>query len=330
MMVAAVSNFFGVSLFAADAPAPMAPAAPAPAASAPAHVGGGCAADCGGGYVTVKSIEYVKEMVPVTRTTYKKVWKDETYTVNKTEYVKENRTRQVTVMKPITETVYETRTVTKKVPVKKTVTVMESRWETQQVTEMQSRKVRKTYYTQECVERGPSLRDRLKAHCDPCYTPCTTTELKCRKHHCWETVCEPVTKCKKVKVCVPVCKEICTYECVTECIKVPVCKTRCVPECKTECYTVCVPKCVPVTCTRKVAVCVPCTETVMECRLVAKCVEKQVACAPACNTCCEPSCCEVSTCCAKAGLRDRVRGLFAKRHRGECCDTGCEAPSCCH
>ena len=31
-----------------------------------------------------------------------------------------------------------------------------------------------------------------------------------------ETVCEPVTRCKKVKVCVPCTKQVCTYECVTK------------------------------------------------------------------------------------------------------------------
>ena len=292
LMTAACSGLFGASsLFAADTPAPMpAPAAhdhthAAPVVSHPTAGCNGCSAaptasygapagDCG--YTTVKTIEYVKEMVPETRTTYKQVWKDETYTVNKTEMVQETRTRQVTVMKPITETVMVNKTITKKVPVTKTVTVMESHWETQHYTEMKTKRVRKVHYTQECVEKKPGLCDRLKGLCDPCYDPCPTYEMECKKHCTWETECYPVTKCKKVKVCTPVCKQVCSYECVTECIQVPCTTTKCVPECKTETYTVCVPKCTPVTCTRKVCTTVPCTETVMVCKMVPKCVEKQV------------------------------------------------------
>ena len=187
---------------------------------------------------------------------------------------------------------------------------------------MKTKRVRKVHYTQECVEKKPGLCDRLKGLCDPCYDPCPTYEMECKKHCTWETECYPVTKCKKVKVCTPVCKQVCSYECVTECIQVPCTTTKCVPECKTETYTVCVPKCTPVTCTRKVCTTVPCTETVMVCKMVPKCVEKQVPISTGCDTGCdtgcgEPMCCETaSTCCeAKMSLCDRIKGLFNRGAR---------------
>ena len=119
---------------------------------------------------------------------------------------------------------------------------------------------------------GPSTR------CDPCYTPCPKTVSGCRtEKHC-ETVCCPVTKCKKVAECVPVTKTICTYECrpvtktvctyecrpvtkqvtcyecVTKTVAVPVTRTRCVPTVETQTKTVNVRKCVAYQATRQVCV----------------------------------------------------------------------------
>lgn len=366
-----------------------APAAGA-AAAAPAGMAGGCAPTM----TTVKETIMVPTQVQEARTVMKSEWKDETYTACKTEMVQETKTRTYTVRVPktetvmenrtvskwvnetvmenrtvtkrIPETVMETRTISKKVPVTKTVTVMETKWETQQVTEMKSKTVRHVTSVPTEVHVGPGLVDRLKAFCDPCAAPaCGKTVTICKKQVCKETVCEPVTRCKKVKVCVPVTKQVCCYEtvcetvqvpvckykCVTETIQVPVCKKRCVtetvqvPVCKTtytcetktENYTVCVPKQVQYQATRKVCVQVPHTEMVTVCKMVPKVVERQVAVAPCGSGCGDP--CATNACedpCGKANLLDKIKARLAslKGKLGslcakDCgCETSCSAPSC--
>jgi hypothetical protein len=344
------------------------------AAAAPAASGTASAPAAAPAMKTVKVTEYVPTWVEETRNVWKNESRQETYTAYKTEMVQEQRTRNVTVnrmvtetvmetrtvRKPVTETVMETRNVTKKVPVQtmetrtvtkrvpvtKTVTVNETKWETQQVTEMRSRTVRNVSNVSTEVTVGPGLMDRLKGICDPCHTACPKTVTVCKKQVSRDTVCEPVTVCKKVKVCVPVTKQVCSYECVTEqvqvpvckwecktetvqvpvckkswvceTVQVPVCKTRCVPETKTETYTVCVKKCVPYQATRTVChkVCVP--ETHKVCKMVATVVEKQVAdtgCGNGCGNACGNACgnsCGHDACSRATPIRDLLARVKAK------------------
>jgi hypothetical protein len=176
--------------------------------------------------------------------------------------------------------------------------------------------------------------------------------------HC-ETVCVPVTKCKKVAECVPVTKTICTYECVPvtktictyecvpvqktittyECVSktvaVPVTRTRCVPTVETVTKTVHVRKCVPYQATRQVTVCEPVQEKVKVTKMVAREVEKEVVVAPAAAVCCDP--CATA---ARAGLLDRLRGALGGlkdrlgKKGGDCgCSTAAAcgaAAGCCH
>ena len=72
------------------------------------------------------------------------------------------------------------------------------------VTEMQTKTVTHKVQVPYCETKGPSLADRLNKLCDPCYEPCPRTVSGCRTEKALETVCVPVTKCKKVAECVPV------------------------------------------------------------------------------------------------------------------------------
>src|SRR5581483_11139785 len=263
LLTAACAGLVGASAWAADEQKPA--AAPPPAAVAgPAAAAPGAPCPPAPQLCTVKCIEWVPETVPVTRTVYRQEQRQETYTCYRTVTVPETRTRQVTVMRPVTETVMETRqvtctrpvcetvmetrTVTERVPVTKTVTCMETRWETQQVTEMRSRTVRNVCYVPVEVPCGPlhggghgggllgGLCHRNRGcgnpcadACNPCGNPCgetcnacPPTRTVCKKVVTCQTVCEPVTVCKKVKVCVPVTKQVCCYECVSRCVQVPV------------------------------------------------------------------------------------------------------------
>ncbi len=117
-------------------PAPCAPV-PAPAACAPATC-------------KVKVLECVDEPFECTKTVYKPVTKQETYTAYKCETVNETKTKQVTEYQKVCETVNETRTIVKRVPCWEEKTEMVSHWKCVKVTE----NVQKTHYSHhwECVE----------------------------------------------------------------------------------------------------------------------------------------------------------------------------------
>ena len=354
-----------------------------PVASAPG-------AGCGPVYQTIRVTEMVPTTVAETRTVYKNELRTESYTAHRNEMVAEQRTHNVTVNKMVSETVMEprtsyvskqvttmeprtsyvsrpvttmeTRTVTERVPVMKTVTVNETHYTTESVTEMKSKTVHHWVSTPVTKEVGPRLCDRFKGFMDPCSVPCPRTVTTCKKERVCETVCEPVTVCKKVAHCVPVTKQVCSYECVsktiqvpvttcvkecvttqvavTRCVKecvtsmVPVCKTRCVSEVVAQTCTVNVCKSVPYQATR--TVCVPTchTETVNVCKMVATTVEKQVLVSNGGgNGCgnggdaCGTAACGHSGCGFKGfGLKDKLTGCFAKiRSLGS---RSCAAPSC--
>ncbi len=265
----------------------------------------------------VKVTEWVPTVVEETVTVMKPVTKTETYTAHKWECVPETVTCKVTVNKLVTEKVVENRSVTERVavqkvitvnervPVQKTITVNETRWKTVMVTEMKSKTVSHKVSVPYSETKGLSFADRLHKICDPCYTPCPRTVSGCRTEKHRETVCEPVTVCKKVAECVPVTKTVCTwecrpvqktvctYECVTKTVPTTVCKTRCVPTVETVTKTVNVRKCVAYQATRQVTECVAVQEKVKVTKMVARVVEKDVACCP-----------------SKAGILDRLKDKF--------------------
>jgi hypothetical protein len=152
-----------------------------------------------------------------------------------------------------------------------------------------------------------------------------------------ETVCCPVTVCKKVCEYVPctkqVCcwenrqcgtKQVCCWECVTKKVCVPCQKVRCVPECKTVTCTQMVRKCVPYQCTKQVCVCTPCQEKVKVCKMVCQEVEREV-CAPN-NNCCNTGCWD-NCCSGNYGKCKRSR-----TRKSSCCESACSGATagCCH
>src|SRR5471032_2072642 len=76
----------------------------------------------------VRVCEMVAEPCEYTRTVYKPVTKEVSYTTYKCETVSEVKTRQVTEYKRICETVNETRTIVKRVPCIEERTEMVSKW----------------------------------------------------------------------------------------------------------------------------------------------------------------------------------------------------------
>ena len=296
----------------------------------------------------VKVWEYVPTWVEEVVTVNKPTWQTVNYTAYKWECVPETCTKQVTCWKQVCETVMVEKCVTEKVPVQKqvpcyekvpvwkTVTTYNKVWHTVQVTEMRTKTVSHRVHTTECVDRGPSLMDRLHAKCDPCYCPPHRSKEVCHTHKVCETVCCPVTVCKKVCEMVPCTKQVCCYEnricgyktvccweCVTRKVCVPCTRTRCVPECQTVTCTQWVKKCVPYTCTKQVCVCVPCQEKVKVCKMVCQEVWKDV-CATnhGCHTGCWDNCC--------TGQYAKAKRSWGRKH--SCCETACHGATagCCH
>lgn len=369
-MTAVFAGVFGASSsFAADDKKPDTGLVAVPATPA-APAAGVVTGNCGPVYQTIKVTEMVPTTVAETRTVWKNELRTETYTAHRNEMVAEQQTKNVMVNRMVNETVMEartswvsknvttmeartswvskpvttmvTKTVTERVPVMKTVTVNETHYTTESVTEMKSRTVHKWVSVPVTKQVGPGLCDRFKGFCDPCHVACPKTVTTCKKERVCETVCEPVTVCKKVAHCTPVTKQVCSYECVTKtvqcpvttcvkecvttqvpvtrCVKecvttmVPVCKTRCVSECVPQTCTVHVCKSVPYQATRTVCVPVCSTVTVNVCKMVPTCVEKQVlvsngqGCNSGCgNNACAPSC---DTGCSKGlGLKDKLCGF---------------------
>jgi hypothetical protein len=315
-------------------------------------VGGGCGPAVASGSWATQTVT-VTEMVPTnvqeTRTVMRAVTKAEAYTAYRTEVVPTTSTMNVTVNKlvtetvmttqqvsrPVTETVMETRTISKRVPVTKTVMVNETQYQTVQETTMVSKTVRNTVKVPTTVDLGPSILDRFKGFANPCYCPCPRTVTVCKRQTTCETVCEPVTTCRKVAVTVCVPKTVTTCETVCETVQVPCTRTRmvcetvqvpttvtkCVPTVEARTVTTNVCKQVPYTCTRNVTVCEPVTETVTVCKMVPTQVQKQVqvwvaapAAAVATGGCGDPCATGVASfgdagvAGGRAGILDRLRG----------------------
>ena len=76
-----------------------------------------------------------------------------------------------------------------------------------------------------CVDLGPTFRDRLKYDLRPVLPPVPADRDGLQDGEGLRDGLLPVTVCKKVAECVPVCKTVCTYECR------PVTKTVCSYEC---------------------------------------------------------------------------------------------------
>src|SRR5262249_36285460 len=224
------------------------------------------------------------ETYTYTRTSYKTVCKQETYTAYRCECVPVTKTRTVTCYKRVPEMCTEYRDVCVRVPCVETRTTCKKVCRYEQVTEYKTRW--RTVGHWECCEVPVRKHGHRNGCCDTC---CTKTVKK------WVTckVCEqcPVTRCHKVWDSVPCTEQVCTYR--TEHRKVPyqVCRYKCVPECRTETYTCTETRTVPFTCTRNVQVCVPFCETCTGTRMVVRCVARQVPCAPSCDTscCCCPA-----------------------------------------
>jgi hypothetical protein len=264
----------------------------------------------------VRVLECVAEPCEYTRTCYKPVTKEETYTAYRCEIIPETVTKTVTCYKRVCETVMETRCVTKRIPCYEERTEMVTRCKFVQVTEMQERTVRGGHWECCTVPAGQSVCDRL---CGRCADPCATKTVKHWVSECHKE-CVPVCKTKVVKECVPVCRKICTYKCVSETVQVPVTKVRCIPETKQVTCTVCKKVMIPYQAKRCVTTCEAVNEVVKGTKMVPKWVEKEVACAPA-PVCapapCADTCGAASGCCGRGlltGLKNRCG------NRGGCCN----------
>ena len=270
--------------------------------------------------------------VPVTFkkmvTTYKRVCKTVPCTGYKCICEPVTKTRTVThmVRKPITKTICKT--VYDRVPVTHTKTVMRSHWVTQRYTVMKTKRVLRFHKYQTCVNAPlKTLCNRIQYHCtkDPCCPgcpPCPATRMVNRCKPCWETVCYPVTCCKRVCVQRPECVTCTSYKCVPRQVQCQVTSYVCEPCTKTETYTCHVTKRVPYTYNRQVWECVPCQQEITCTKYVRKAVCHQVPCQQ--TSCCQPTCCETSCntgCCGNrfGGLFGGLRGRFA----GGCCNNGC-------
>lgn len=271
----------------ADAPAPCPTPCPAPTTC------------------KVRVLECVQVPCEYTRTTYKPVTREETYTTYKCETITENKTRQVTVYNKVCETVNETRTIVKKVPVWEDRVEYKTVCKKVQVTEMKTKTVHGGHWECCTAPAGPSVLDRL---CGKCPDPCATRTVKKWVPEC-HTECVPVCCTKTVKECVPVCKKVCTYKCVNETVVCPVQRVRCVPETRTVNYTECRKVSVPVQCKRTVTVCVPVNEVVKGTKTVSNWVEKEVPVAPCSDVC------DTDTGCGKGHLA----GFKGRRGGHGCC-----------
>lgn len=292
-------------------------AAPAAAGASPAPGAAPC-------MQTVQVCEMVAEPYTYTRTVYKPVTKQETYTTYKCETVTETKTRQVTEYQKVCETVNETRTITKRIPCIEERTEMVTKWKCEKVTEMVTKTVHGGHFECCTVPAGNGFLGHL---CGKCPDPCATKTVRKWVSDC-RTECVPVCRTKMVKECVPVCRKVCTYKCVTETCVVPVTRTKCVPVCKTVTYTECRKVSVPVQCTRNVTCCVPVCETCQGTRMVPRLVSKQVP-VVACSSPCADNCGAASGCGRSlfAGLKGRVGCHTHKCSKG--CGSACGVASAC-
>jgi hypothetical protein len=313
--------------------------------------GGNC---CGSNDSCGSSVTYecVPETYNVTRTSYKKVCREETYTAYKCVCEPVTKTREVThmVRKQVEKEVC--RNVTERIPCTETRTVMKSHWSYQTVTEMKTKRVDRGHWTCEEVPahfqnflakckggfgHGHRGNDCCEQQCQP--EPCPKTRTVKKWCSNWVTECYPVTCCKKVCTQTPETCQVTTYKCVTRQVTCKELCWVCEPCTRTETYTCNVQRQVPYTCTRQVWECVPFQETVACTRYVKKAIPcaapapAPVNCAPVCET--TTSCCETSSRCGGHGLFGGLRnkmGGHGHRNNNNCGGCGVET-SCgggCH
>lgn len=290
---------------------------------------------------TVKCTEWVRETVPVKRTTYKVECRTETYDTFRCERV--NVVKEVVVKKQVPVWTEEVRKVCHKETVWEERVVNKTSYKYVQETCMKKQLVRLGHW--ECREVTPIFGGfgggglfggHGHGHCNKgcgdacgnanaCNDACRPTRTRkvwvnCPEYReCPTTVCKKVCVTEAVKCKVAVCKNVWKEE------KCKVCKMTCVEEkCK---VNVCETRKVPCKATRTVRVCVPCEETVNCCKWVRKEVTRQVPCAPACTT--SNACCDRPN--ILGGLRDRFNrggcceqdrgcGHGHRHHRGACCN----------
>jgi hypothetical protein len=246
------------------------------------------AAECAApAYRTITVNEWVPETYETTRTVYRTQLVTQKYTAYRTECVPQTRTvsRTVTKLVPVVEertrTAYkcvsavENRTVTKRVVVCTPVTTVVRKC------------VDKGHY--ECVQvcKGPSLCDRIKKKCDPCYEPCPRYATKKVWVSCPVWIETPCTKIVRSVQCVTEVVPVTVNRLVPVQETFKVCSHKCVSEVVNDTVTVYVKTCVPYEATRCVATCVPVVEKVTACRMVCRTVCKQV---PVCEPCAVPCC----------------------------------------
>ncbi|MGF1579032.1 MAG: hypothetical protein ACFCD0_06680 [Gemmataceae bacterium] len=315
------------------------PIAGAPLAGAPVHgapigggpiaggvMGGGCG-PCAPAYRTVQFTEYVPQTYTTTRTVYRRVPKQVTYTAYRCVSHPVTNTRQVThmVRKPVVRTI--TKTVYSRVPVQTTKTVMKPHYRTVTMTVMKTKRVDRGHYEYRQVSAPlQTLCNRLAWSCrrdrccDPCPPPPATRCVK-RWCPCYVTVCCPTTVCKRVCEMRPCTVQVCSYRCVPRTVTCQVTEYVCEPCIKTETYTCHVTKRVPYTCTRTVYQCVPVQVPVTCTKLVARTVCRRVP----VSTCCESSpCCEEPSCClSRSRFGGRLFNLMGRfGSRSSCCGGG--------
>ena len=222
-----------------------------------------------------------------TRTVYKTEYVTEKFTAYKTVCVPETRTASCTVNKMVPVITEEARTGYKCVPFVETRTITKHVVVCKEVTTISKKTVDKGHYECCTEEVGPSLLDRAKKCCDPCYCPCPRYKTKKVWVPCLVTIETPCTKTVKETVCVPETIQVTVNKMVPYQYMVKVTSYKCVSEIVTNTYTVNVEKCVPFEATRCVAKCVPVVETYTACKMVAHTVTKQV---PVCEETCVPCC----------------------------------------
>jgi hypothetical protein len=245
------------------------------------------AAPCAPAFRTITVNEWVPENYETTRTVYKTEYKTEKYTAYRTECVPETRkvSRTVTKLVPVVEN--QVRTTYKCVSSVENRTVTKSVVVCTPVTTVTRKCVDKGHY--ECVEvcKGPSLHDRIRMKCDPCYEPCPRYKTKKVWVSCPVWIETPCTKIVRSVQCVTEVVPVTVNKLVPVEETVKVCTMKCVSEVVEDTVTVYTRKCVAFEATRCVAVCVPVVEKVTACRMVCRTVTKQV---PVCEPCCEPTC----------------------------------------
>lgn len=270
------------------------------AAASPARAQDPC---CAPKTRTIQVVECHPEKFQERRTVCRVECRREVYDTFRCECVPVVRERVCHVVHKVPVTTVEVRRVCVPVFCYEDRVCMKPCWETRTVTCVKKK----------CVSRGhwetcevPTLLSKLgdvfrKDCCDPCCEPrCPKT--RCKK--CWVPcpvyVDCPVTRCQKVCVMKPVhCRvKVCRMD-VRE-VQVQRCSYRCETVQRVEKYTTYETRKVPVKAERTVSVVVPHSEDVWVTRMVPRVVEREVAVAEHCDSCCPPARCGL-------GLRLRLR-----------------------